>query len=158
MSTLAFELGTASLALLIALTLKVERLLAACPKDRPQPPARIAQLRAEGAAVRAMTYRVALDSADATPDSIGSLVRLAFAEYAQRVNAAALDLFGIAAPEVVGCTASATNIWTRIRRRSRVGLRRFSATSSRNAFSVCRAVRADACARRFSPRARAVDR
>jgi len=36
MSTLAFERGTASLALLIALTLKVERLLAACPADRPQ--------------------------------------------------------------------------------------------------------------------------
>jgi alkylation response protein AidB-like acyl-CoA dehydrogenase len=102
MSTLAFERGTASLALLIALTLKVESLLAACPKDRPQLRARLAQLRAEGAAVRAMTYRVALDAADATPDSIGSLVRMAFAEYEQRVTAAALDLFGIAAPEVVG--------------------------------------------------------
>jgi alkylation response protein AidB-like acyl-CoA dehydrogenase len=102
MSTLAFERGTASLALLIALTLKVERLLAACPKQRPLLRARVAQLRAEGAAVRALTYRVALESADATPDSIGSLVRLAFAEYSQRVNAAALDLYGIAAPEVVG--------------------------------------------------------
>jgi alkylation response protein AidB-like acyl-CoA dehydrogenase len=102
MSTLAFERGTASLALLIALTLKVERLLAVCSKDRPQMRARIAQLRAEGAAVRAMTYRLALDSADSTPDSSGSLVRLGFAEYSQRVNAAALDLFGIDAPEVVG--------------------------------------------------------
>jgi len=45
-----------------------------------------------------MTYRVALDSADATPDSIGSLVRLSFAEYSQRVSAAAIDLFGIDAP------------------------------------------------------------
>jgi alkylation response protein AidB-like acyl-CoA dehydrogenase len=102
MSTLAFERGTASLALLIALTLKVERLLAACPEDRPQLRARFAQLRAEGAAVRAMTYRLALDSADSTPDSSGSFARLAFAEYSQRANAAALELFGIDAPEVVG--------------------------------------------------------
>jgi alkylation response protein AidB-like acyl-CoA dehydrogenase len=102
MSTLAFERGTASLALLIALTLKVERLLAACPRDRPLMRARIAQLRAEGAAVRAMTYRLALASADSAPDSSGSLVRLGFAEYAQRVNAAAIDLFGIDSPEVVG--------------------------------------------------------
>jgi alkylation response protein AidB-like acyl-CoA dehydrogenase len=102
MSTLAFERGTASLALLIAVTHKVEELLLACPVDRPHMRARIAQLRAEGAAVRAMTYRIALDSADSTPDSSGSLARLSFAEYSQRVNAAAIDLFGIDAPEVVG--------------------------------------------------------
>jgi alkylation response protein AidB-like acyl-CoA dehydrogenase len=102
MSTLAFERGTSSLALLLALLRKIERLRAACPTNRPQLRARIAQLRAEGASIRAMTYRVALDSAESTPDSSGSLVRLAFAELAQRVNAAAVDVFGIAAPEVVG--------------------------------------------------------
>jgi alkylation response protein AidB-like acyl-CoA dehydrogenase len=102
MSTLAFERGTASLALLLALLRKVEQLLAACPEDRPHMRARIAQLRAEGAAIRAMSYRLALDSADSTPDSSGSFTRLAFAEYSQRVNAAALDLLGIDAPAVVG--------------------------------------------------------
>jgi alkylation response protein AidB-like acyl-CoA dehydrogenase len=102
MSTLAFERGTASLALLIAVTHKVEHLLAACPTDRPHMRARIAQLRAEGAAIRAMTYRIALDSAHSAPDSSGSLARLSFAEYSQRVHAAAIDLFGIDAPEVVG--------------------------------------------------------
>jgi alkylation response protein AidB-like acyl-CoA dehydrogenase len=102
MSTLAFERGTASLALLLALLRKVEKLLAACPADRPHMRARIAQLRAEGAAIRAMSYRLALDSADSTPDSSGSFARLAFAEYSQRVNAAALDLLGIDAPAVVG--------------------------------------------------------
>lgn len=102
MSTLAFERGTSSLALLLALLRKVEWLHSVCPKQRPQLRARIAQLRAEGAAIRAMSYRVALDSAESTPDSSGSLVRIAFAEYAQRVNSAAVDLFGIAAPEVVG--------------------------------------------------------
>jgi alkylation response protein AidB-like acyl-CoA dehydrogenase len=102
MSTLAFERGTSSLALLLALIRKVERLLLACPKDRAHMRARLAQLRAEGGAVRAMTYRLALDSEHSTPDSSGSMVRLAFAEYAQRVNAAAIDLFGLDAPEVVG--------------------------------------------------------
>ena len=102
MSTLAFERGTASLALLIALTHRVERLLAECPDDRPVMRARIAQLRAEGAAVRAMTYRIALDSADSTPDASGSLARLSFSEYSQRVCAAAIDLFGLDAPEVAG--------------------------------------------------------
>jgi alkylation response protein AidB-like acyl-CoA dehydrogenase len=102
MSTLAFERGTSSLALLLALIRKVEWLLEVCPKNRPAMRARLAQLRAEGASVRAMTYRVALDSAESTPDSSGSLVRVGFSEFAQRVNAAALDLFGIDAPEVVG--------------------------------------------------------
>jgi alkylation response protein AidB-like acyl-CoA dehydrogenase len=102
MSTLAFERGTASLALLLALTQRVEQLLAACPEERPHLRARIAQLRAEGAAVRAMTYRIALDSADSTPDSSGSLARLSFAEYSQRVNETAIDLFGLDAPEVIG--------------------------------------------------------
>lgn len=102
MSTLAFERGTSSLALLLALTRRVEVLLAVCPDDRPQMRARLAQLRAEGAAIRALSYRVALDSEQSTPDSSGSLVRLGFAEYAQRVNAAAVDVFGIAAPEAVG--------------------------------------------------------
>ena len=102
MSTLAFERGTASLALLIAadasrsssclrLALRTGRIMRV----------RIAQLRAEGAAVRAMTYRFALDSADSTPDSRVH-ARLSFAEYSQRVSAAAIDLFGIDAPEVVG--------------------------------------------------------
>jgi alkylation response protein AidB-like acyl-CoA dehydrogenase len=102
MSTLAFERGTSSLALLLALLAKVERLLVVCPTDRPQMLARLAQLRAEGTAIRAMSYRLALDSAESTPDSSGSMVRVSFAEYAQRVNAAAVDLFGIDAPEVVG--------------------------------------------------------
>jgi alkylation response protein AidB-like acyl-CoA dehydrogenase len=102
MSTLSFERGTAALALLIAATLKVEELLAACPADRPQMRARLAKLRAEGQSIRAMNYRLALDSEHSTPDATGSMVRLAFAEFSQRVTAAAIDLYGIDAPEVVG--------------------------------------------------------
>jgi alkylation response protein AidB-like acyl-CoA dehydrogenase len=102
MSTLSFERGTAALALLIGLTLKVEKLLAACPADRPEMRRRLAQLRAEGASIRATTYRFALNSENSVPDSGGSIIRLAFAEFAQRVAAAAIDLYGIDAREVVG--------------------------------------------------------
>lgn len=102
MSTLAFERGTASLALLIGLTQRVEELLAACPTDRAEMRARLARLRAEGASIRAMAYRFALDCADTVPDSGGSIVRLSFAEFGQKVTAAAVDLFDIDAPEVVG--------------------------------------------------------
>lgn len=102
MSTLGFERGTAALALLIGLTLKVEKLLAACPADRHELRLRLARLRAEGASIRATTYRFALDSENSVPDSSGSMIRLSFAEFSQRVTAAAIDLYGIDAPEVVG--------------------------------------------------------
>ena len=102
MSTLSFERGTAALALLIGLTLKVEKLLADCPVDRPEMRMRLARLRAEGAAIRASTYRFALDSENTVPDASGSMMRLSFAELAQRVAAAAIDLYGIDAPEVIG--------------------------------------------------------
>jgi alkylation response protein AidB-like acyl-CoA dehydrogenase len=102
MSTLSFERGTASLALLIGLIQKVETLLAACPAERAELRARLARLRAEGASIRAMTYRFALESENSVPDASGSIVRLSFAEFAQRVNAAAIDLYGIDAPEVIG--------------------------------------------------------
>jgi alkylation response protein AidB-like acyl-CoA dehydrogenase len=102
MSTLSFERGTAALALLIGLTLKVQKLLAACPADRPEMRLRLARLLAEGSSIRATTYRFALDSENAVPDAGGSIIRLAFAEFAQRVTAAAVDLYGIDAPEVIG--------------------------------------------------------
>ena len=105
MSTLSFERGTASLALLIGLTIKVEKLLADCPAQRSEMRMRIARLRAEGAAIRATTYRFALDSEHSVPDASGSIMRLAFAEFEQRVAAAAIDLYGIDAPEVVGMHA-----------------------------------------------------
>jgi alkylation response protein AidB-like acyl-CoA dehydrogenase len=102
MSTLSFERGTASLALLLALLLQVEKLLEGCPPDRTELRMRLARLRAEGASIRAMTYRFALDAEHAVPDASGSIVRLSFAEFTQRVTAAAIELYGIDAPEVVG--------------------------------------------------------
>jgi alkylation response protein AidB-like acyl-CoA dehydrogenase len=101
MSTLGFERGTAGLALLIGLTIKLERLLAACPADRSDMRLKLGRLRAEGASIRAATYRFALDAENSVPDASGSMMRLAFAEFAQRVTAAAIELYGIDAPEVV---------------------------------------------------------
>jgi alkylation response protein AidB-like acyl-CoA dehydrogenase len=101
MSTLSFERGTASLALLLGHINTVEELLAACPADRTELRLRLGRLRAEGASIRAATYRFALDSENSVPDASGSIMRLAFAEFAQRVTAAAIDLHGLDAPEVV---------------------------------------------------------
>ena len=101
-ATLSFERGTAALALLIGLTLKVEQLLADCPEARTELRLRIARLRAEGASIRAANYRLALDSEHGVPDASGSLIRLSFAEFSQRVSAAAIDLYGIAAPQTIG--------------------------------------------------------
>src|SRR3546814_14799115 len=52
-ATLSFERGTAALALLIGYVLKVEALLADCPQRRPELRMPIADLRADGASVRA---------------------------------------------------------------------------------------------------------
>lgn len=101
MSTLGFERGTASLALQIGLVLKVEELLTACPADRPVLLHRIAMLRAEAAAMRAMTYRFAIESETGVPGPEGSMIRLHFAELCKRVGEAAIDLYGIDAPEVL---------------------------------------------------------
>ena len=101
MSTLGFERGTASLALQIELVLKVEALLTACPPGRSALRERIALLRAEAAGMRAMTYRFAEDAARGVPGAEGSMIRLYFAELSQRVGTAAIDLYGIDAPEVV---------------------------------------------------------
>jgi alkylation response protein AidB-like acyl-CoA dehydrogenase len=101
-STLSFERGTAALALLISHIMHVEHLLEACPKERVELRMRLARLRAEGASIRAATYRFALDSENSVPDASGSLMRLSFAEFAQRVTAAAIDMYGIDAPETVG--------------------------------------------------------
>lgn len=101
MSTFAFERGTASLALQILLIYKVEALLAACPANRPVLRDKLAGLRAEAAAIRAMTYRFAIDNEHGVPGAEGSVIRLYFAELSKRVTAVAIDLFGVAHCEVL---------------------------------------------------------
>jgi alkylation response protein AidB-like acyl-CoA dehydrogenase len=99
MSTLAFERGTASLALQISLGLDIESLLADC-KDPALEPG-VADLRADAAALRAMSYRFALEAGTGTPGSEGSLIRLYFAELIRRVGDLALSLYGVASPQVL---------------------------------------------------------
>lgn len=101
MSTFAFERGTASLALQILLIYKVEELIAACPASRPALRDRLAGLRAEAAAIRAMTYRFAIDNEHGVPGAEGSVIRLYFAELSKRVTAAAIDLYGVSHPDVL---------------------------------------------------------
>ena len=102
MSTLGFERGTATLALLIDAVTRVDDLLADCPVSRPVMRATLARLRAEGQAVLASTYRFALDAEQGVPDASGSMMRLGFAEFVKRATAAAIDLYGVDAPEVLG--------------------------------------------------------
>lgn len=102
MSTLAFERGTASLGLLIGLGIQIDQMIDDCPASRPLMTERLHRLRAEMAAVRATAYRVALDSEDGVPDASGSIVRLSFSELSQRATAAAIDLYGIDSPQVLG--------------------------------------------------------
>ncbi len=102
MSTLGFERGTAALALLIECVHQVDTLLADCSPRLPMLRARLAGLRAEGRSVLAMNYRFALESENAVPDASGSMIRLAFAEFAQKVSAAAVELYGIDAAQTLG--------------------------------------------------------
>ncbi|EAQ12850.1 alkylation response protein AidB-like acyl-CoA dehydrogenase [Maritimibacter alkaliphilus HTCC2654] len=93
MTTLAFERRTAAMALQLDLSVKVEELIAlARPTPGTATAERLADLRAEAAGVRAMTYRTALRDPDTPFD--GSLVRLTFAELAQRIERAAMDVLG----------------------------------------------------------------
>lgn len=93
MTTLGFERKTAAMGLQLDLSVKVEDLIALA---RPIPGSatfeKLATLRAEAAALRAMTYRT-LFREPVTP-SDGSLMRLYFAELAQRIHRAAMDILG----------------------------------------------------------------
>jgi alkylation response protein AidB-like acyl-CoA dehydrogenase len=62
----------------------------------------IADLRADAAALRAMSYSFAASCAKGTPGSEGSLIRLYFAELAKRVTATAIELYGLGAPQLAG--------------------------------------------------------
>ena len=100
MATLGFERGTASLALQIGLVERIEKLAADCTDPVIAP--RIADLRADAAALKAMSYSFALASESGTPGPEGSLIRLYFAELAKRASDAAVDLYGIGADQLAG--------------------------------------------------------
>jgi alkylation response protein AidB-like acyl-CoA dehydrogenase len=109
MSTLGFERGTAFMAHQVALHKQVEKLIDLAREttgpDGKRPALaddefarRIADLRAEVAALRAMTYAVVSRSArKATPGPEGSVVKLYFAEVSQRLYRLVMDIRGPAA-------------------------------------------------------------
>lgn len=93
MTTLAFERRTAAMALQFELSIKVEDLIIKADLEPNSALAEtLAQLRAEAAALRALTYRTALRDPDTPYD--GSIVRLIFAELSQRIHRTAMDLIG----------------------------------------------------------------
>ncbi len=93
MNTLGFERKTAAIGLQLDLSVKVEDLIAlAQPVAGSATAERLAVLRAEAAALRAMTYRTLLREPATAFD--GSLMRLCFAELAQRVHRAIMDILG----------------------------------------------------------------
>jgi alkylation response protein AidB-like acyl-CoA dehydrogenase len=103
MTTLGFERKTAAMGLQLDLSIRIEDLIAkaeAAPGSAMSE--RLARLRAEAAALRAMTYRTLFR--DPVTPSDGSLMRLYFAELAQRIYRTAMD--------VLGPTALADTPWT----------------------------------------------
>jgi alkylation response protein AidB-like acyl-CoA dehydrogenase len=105
MATLGFERGTAFMAHQVALHERVERLVDFAgertePNGRPllareDVAHKLAQARAEVAALRAMTYAmVSRNARTATPGADGSMTKLYYAEVSQSVARLAMDLLG----------------------------------------------------------------
>ena len=93
MTTLGFERKTAALGLQLELSVKIEDLIAMTDARPGSATAdRLAELRARAAALRAMTYRTLFREPDSVFD--GSPMRLSFAELAQGIHRAAMDLLG----------------------------------------------------------------
>ncbi len=101
MSTFAFERGTAALGMQIHLLQEVQRLLAACPLERQALRHELATLASEAIAMRALSYRVALESEHQLPGADSSIVRLFFAELCQKIYAAEVQMHGLADPSVL---------------------------------------------------------
>jgi alkylation response protein AidB-like acyl-CoA dehydrogenase len=96
MTTLGFERKTAAIGLQLDLSIKVEDLIAmAAPRRGSAIADELAELRAEAAALRAMTYRTLFR--EPVSASEGSFMRLYFAELAQRIHRVAMDVLGPAA-------------------------------------------------------------
>lgn len=93
MTTLGFERKTAAMGLQLELSVKIEDLIT---KAKAAPGSAIADtladLRAEAAGLRAMTYR-SLFRDPQTPFD-GSLMRLTFAELSQRIHQTGMDILG----------------------------------------------------------------
>jgi alkylation response protein AidB-like acyl-CoA dehydrogenase len=93
MTTLGFERRTAAMGIQLELSVKIEDLIElAAPRPGSGMSERLGLLRAEAAALRALTYRTLMREPVTVFD--GSLVRLRFAELAQHIHQAAMDILG----------------------------------------------------------------
>lgn len=103
MSTLSFERGTGFIADQVKLAIEVEQLLARAKEtgaiDDHLIADRLAQMRAEVSALRAMTYRnVSEVIRNGQPGAEASVIRLFTAELGQRIDRLAVELAG---PEIL---------------------------------------------------------
>jgi alkylation response protein AidB-like acyl-CoA dehydrogenase len=102
MSTLGFERGTAQIRDQIRYAFLVEKMIAKaqqrmgtdCPLTRDEIGARLAQLRADMAAARAMTYMVVSRAQAGISGSESSLMRAMVGETQQRARRLAIDIIG----------------------------------------------------------------
>ncbi|AQZ49901.1 acyl-CoA dehydrogenase family protein [Martelella mediterranea] len=93
MTTLGFERKTAAMGMQLDLSVRLEDLIAmAAPKPGSAMAERLADLRAEAAALRAITYRTLFR--DQANPSEGSLMRLRFAELAREISETAMECLG----------------------------------------------------------------
>lgn len=93
MTTLGFERRTAAVGVQLELSVKVEDLIVmANASPGSEMAGRLKELRAEAAGLRAMTYRTLFK--EPASQSEGSIVRLYFAELAQRIYRTAIEILG----------------------------------------------------------------
>ncbi len=109
MSTLSFERGTAMIPHQVELQRTVEELIALAGQTDDEVAARLASVRAEVAAMRAMTYAsISRAQRQDAPGPEGAMISLYFGELFQRVHALAMDVLGNRSLEREGETAA----WT----------------------------------------------
>jgi alkylation response protein AidB-like acyl-CoA dehydrogenase len=102
MSTLGFERGTAQIRDMIRYAFLLEKMIRKaqerlggdCPLSKDEIGARLAQLRADMAAARAMTYMVVSRAQAGISGSESSLMRAMAGETQQRARRLALDILG----------------------------------------------------------------
>jgi alkylation response protein AidB-like acyl-CoA dehydrogenase len=102
MSTLGFERGTAQIRDMIRYAFLLEKMIGKaqqrlgvdCPLSKDEIGARLAQLRADMAAARAMTYMVVSRAQAGISGSESSLMRAMVGETQQRARRLALDILG----------------------------------------------------------------
>jgi alkylation response protein AidB-like acyl-CoA dehydrogenase len=100
MSTLGFERGTAFMKLQTELSVTLEKLIEdatdSCGIDNTCVPAQLGDLRADVVAMKAMTYALVSSAAKTdVPGPEGSMIKAFYADLAQRIHRARMDIAGV---------------------------------------------------------------